>query len=29
MRTLTQTVGTNNFEFMTPIDGSGYGEPDW
>jgi transcriptional regulator with XRE-family HTH domain len=28
MRTLTQTVGTHNFEFMTPIDGNGYGEPD-
>jgi hypothetical protein len=29
MRTLTQSVGTHNFDFMTPLDGNGYGEPDW
>jgi hypothetical protein len=29
MRTMTQTVGTHNFDFITPLDGNGYGEPDW
>jgi hypothetical protein len=29
MRTLTQTVGANNFDFMTPLDGNDYGPPDW
>ncbi len=25
MRTLTQTVGANNFDFVAPVDGNGYG----
>ena len=28
MRTLTQTVGTNDFNFITPLDGNGYGSSD-